>query len=443
MSLLKRYLTTELDRMMKNNVRLQMIGDPARLPADVQTRAREQRRDDAAQHRSDGHPRAVVQRARGDRGRGRRRSRRRVKTRGARRRSRSPRSTIAQSLGTAGIPDPDLLIRTSGEVRLSNFLLWQVAYTEIYITETLWPDFREGEFLEALRQFQLRERRFGRIAESSTASAPARGQARFVLRTRLATAAVAIPLLIWLIFASPAWLFAGIIVGITAVGLGEFAAMAIPTHRGFRVFAIAAGLGFAAAVVSRRSAGLGLVLMVSVVGGLLYVAVRPRHAGAIARLANVARRGSLRRLPAAARDRTPRWRARGRALGVPRHRLLDGERQHAATSAGGTSAAASSSRASARTRPSRERSGDSPGACCSERSCRATLPPPGTGWGAILSISLAIGVLAQAGDLVESMLKRAYGAKDSGWVIPGHGGVLDRIDASCLPFVFTYYLNAG
>src|SRR5262245_16580975 len=87
--------------------------------------------------------------------------------------------TIAQSLGTAGIPDPDLLIRTSGEVRLSNFLLWQVAYTEIYITETLWPDFREGEFLEALRQFQLRERRFGRIAESPTAPAPApaRGQA--------------------------------------------------------------------------------------------------------------------------------------------------------------------------------------------------------------------------------------------------------------------------
>jgi undecaprenyl diphosphate synthase len=73
--------------------------------------------------------------------------------------------TIAQSLGTAGIPDPDLLIRTSGEVRLSNFLLWQVAYTEIYITDTLWPDFREAEFLEALRQFQARERRFGRVVD--------------------------------------------------------------------------------------------------------------------------------------------------------------------------------------------------------------------------------------------------------------------------------------
>src|SRR5262249_22322043 len=71
------------------------------------------------------------------------------------------------------------------------------------------------------------------------------------------------------------------------------------------------------------------------------------------------------------------------------------------------------------------------------------LSPPGVGWAAILAISLLIGVLAQAGDMVESMLKRAYGTKDSGWIIPGHGGVLDRIDSLVLPFVFTYYLNAG
>src|SRR6185369_2041704 len=68
-------------------------------------------------------------------------------------------------LHTAGLPDPDLLIRTSGEMRISNFFLWQSAYSEIYFTETLWPDFREPQFLEALAQYEQRERRFGRVAE--------------------------------------------------------------------------------------------------------------------------------------------------------------------------------------------------------------------------------------------------------------------------------------
>lgn len=70
---------------------------------------------------------------------------------------------IKNSLYTSGIPDPDLLIRTSGEYRVSNFLLWQIAYTEIYVTPTLWPDFREEEFFHAIKDFQNRERRFGAI----------------------------------------------------------------------------------------------------------------------------------------------------------------------------------------------------------------------------------------------------------------------------------------
>ena len=68
---------------------------------------------------------------------------------------------ISQNLYTSDIPDPDLLIRTSGEYRISNFLLWQIAYTELYITSALWPDFREEEYLAALEDFQNRERRFG------------------------------------------------------------------------------------------------------------------------------------------------------------------------------------------------------------------------------------------------------------------------------------------
>ncbi|MCX8030550.1 MAG: polyprenyl diphosphate synthase [Thermodesulfovibrionales bacterium] len=70
---------------------------------------------------------------------------------------------ISQFLDTAGIPDPDFLIRTSGEQRISNFLLWQSAYAEFYFTPTLWPDFTKEEFLEAIYEYQSRERRFGKI----------------------------------------------------------------------------------------------------------------------------------------------------------------------------------------------------------------------------------------------------------------------------------------
>jgi undecaprenyl diphosphate synthase len=72
---------------------------------------------------------------------------------------------ISDFLYTAGMPDPDLLIRTSGEYRISNFLLWQIAYAEIYITPTLWPDFRKDEYLKAIEEYQKRDRRFGAAGE--------------------------------------------------------------------------------------------------------------------------------------------------------------------------------------------------------------------------------------------------------------------------------------
>src|SRR5215467_11831703 len=72
-------------------------------------------------------------------------------------------SRLHQYLYTHDLPDPDLLIRTSGETRISNFLLWQLAYTELYFTPTLWPDFRRREFLLALHEYQRRDRRFGRV----------------------------------------------------------------------------------------------------------------------------------------------------------------------------------------------------------------------------------------------------------------------------------------
>lgn len=84
--------------------------------------------------------------------------------------SRIDESTVRAYLYESGIPDPDLLIRTSGELRISNFLLWQVAYSELYITDALWPDFRRRHLYEAVSEYQKRERRFGKVKPTSKGS---------------------------------------------------------------------------------------------------------------------------------------------------------------------------------------------------------------------------------------------------------------------------------
>ena len=76
---------------------------------------------------------------------------------------------FSSMLCTAGIPDPELMIRTSGEQRISNYLLWQLAYAELYFTPKLWPDFRKEDFIEALHTFQQRERRFGKTGDQIVA----------------------------------------------------------------------------------------------------------------------------------------------------------------------------------------------------------------------------------------------------------------------------------
>ncbi len=79
---------------------------------------------------------------------------------------------VSSHLATAGMPDPDLIIRTSGELRLSNFLLWQLAYSEIFITDTFWPDFRREELYQAIKSYQMRERRYGKIGNGQSDGVP-------------------------------------------------------------------------------------------------------------------------------------------------------------------------------------------------------------------------------------------------------------------------------
>lgn len=163
MSLFRHYLRTELGRMMEYNIRLRSLGNLERLPTPVQEAFAEAMRATARNTGltvilavSYGAREEIVMAARA------------IATAAREGRLEPQRMTeevFARYLQTAGVPDPDLLIRTGGEFRLSNFLLWQIAYTELYITDILWPDFGRDEFLQALADYQQRQRRFGRTTE--------------------------------------------------------------------------------------------------------------------------------------------------------------------------------------------------------------------------------------------------------------------------------------
>jgi undecaprenyl diphosphate synthase len=165
MRFLRHYLAAEMKKMMKNGIRLLAIGNLRRLPREVQIALR-QTIDDTRHNTGMTVILAVSYGGREEITDAVRAVARRVR-RGEIEPEDVDQTLVASHLGTAGIPDPDLLIRTSGEMRISNFLLWQIAYTEIYVTDTLWPDFRTDEFLAAVAHFQRRERRFGRTGEQA------------------------------------------------------------------------------------------------------------------------------------------------------------------------------------------------------------------------------------------------------------------------------------
>jgi undecaprenyl diphosphate synthase len=159
MTLLERYLKSEVKVMLKNNIRLLAIGDTGALPEKVRAILRDTIEKTegntamtlilALNYGSHdeilGAVRKLIDEAR----------------QGKIRAADVTLERFAGYLSTGGIPDPDMLIRTSGEYRLSNFLLWQMAYTEFYFTDILWPDFREEQLIEAISEYQKRERRFG------------------------------------------------------------------------------------------------------------------------------------------------------------------------------------------------------------------------------------------------------------------------------------------
>jgi len=163
MGLLKDYLLKEREEMIENNIRLCAIGRLEYLPSDVhdvlqETIQKTQPCDGMILNLalSYGGRAEILHAAKGiisDLREGKMKPEELTEQR------------FSQYLWTWGLPDPDLLIRTSGEFRISNFLLWQIAYTELYVTETLWPDFNREELLKAIADYQSRERRFGLTSE--------------------------------------------------------------------------------------------------------------------------------------------------------------------------------------------------------------------------------------------------------------------------------------
>jgi len=163
MKLLEQYIDSELDELMENGICLKLIGRPEDLPERVRNRV------DKASERTKGNSDMILNLALSYGGRseilwafqvllGRLRK-------GELRDEDLSEEVLSDCMYTSGLPDPDLLIRTSGECRVSNFLLWQIAYAEIYFTETLWPDFGREEFIQALLDYEKRERRFGLTTE--------------------------------------------------------------------------------------------------------------------------------------------------------------------------------------------------------------------------------------------------------------------------------------
>ena len=171
MRLLREYLKRELPTMQKNNIRLLFIGRSEHLPESVREDMQEGMRLTAGNtgmrlnlalnygRRAElvDACNSILQQARANPA------------------FQADERCISDHLYTAGLPDPDLLIRTSGEMRVSNFLLWQIAYAEIYVTQVLWPDFSRARLLEALVDYQKRERRYGGLGVARPRTAVAQG----------------------------------------------------------------------------------------------------------------------------------------------------------------------------------------------------------------------------------------------------------------------------
>ncbi len=263
-----------------------------------------------------------------------------------------------------------------------------------------------------------------------------------MLRTRLLTAAVAVPALWLFIEFAPPWSFASFIVVVTAIGLAEYFAMALPDHLPERVAGTIFGLVVAAGVATRDPNLWGAGVSLAVIAGLGFVLARHDDLEAAVRRLGLQILGVLyvgffmphvtlmRELPS---GQGWRW-------------VLFTVAAVFGSDSGGYFAGRAYGRRKLMPAVSPKKTvegaaGAVLGAVLAGLLMHVLVQRAGT-VSETIGLAVVISALAQFGDLCESALKRAFGAKDSGWIIPGHGGILDRLDSLLFPFVFTYYYAA-
>ena len=437
MKLLSRFLKSELREMLDNGIRLNALGEIERFPASVYELLRD------VMKQTESNTDMILNLALSYGGRAEiTRAARRIAQRvadGALSPEDIGEQLISDNLFTASMPDPDLLIRTGGEWRVSNFLLWQIAYAEIYMVDIHWPDFREKELFDAIRDYQSRERRFGKTSEqidsegrtSSILTRPLEERENgdeSMLVKRWLTAIVLAALVIGVLLSGWTPLFFAILLIASALSHREYLVMAFPDQgqKPVRAVGIVLGLGVMGRPMFFPDQDSTLFFTCLVVVSFLFFLFWPEDvAGSLNRMGRFLL--GLFYAPLLLSLFVYVWRESHATMWIF---LTLGVVFMGDSGAFYAGRYFGKHKLYPRMSPKKTVEGSLGGLAASVLFALifSSLAMEYVRWWECAILAVALNLSGQLGDLFESMLKRSAGVKDSGAYLPGHGGMLDRID---------------